>query len=289
MALILKKNNALIRLMRIDRPIGTILVLMPTLWSLFIAGEGHPPILMVVIFTLGSFLMRSAGCIINDIADRKIDLSVSRTKNRPIATGEVSVKKGLILSFLLAGLSFLIILPLNGLTMELSVMGLLLAIIYPFTKRFISLPQLVLGVSFGWGAIMAWAAVRNSIELPGILIFIANIFWSLAYDTIYALMDRDDDIRAGVKSSAILFGDQAWLAIGASLVLVSLFLVWVGMLAHLQLFYYLTLVLAGFLFARQVVQLRANPSPEAAFRHFKNHGLFGSLILAGIVGDYLIR
>ena len=239
MTLVLKKGWAYLRLMRADRPIGTVLVLMPTLWSLWIASQGRPSLLLIVIFTLGSFLMRSAGCVINDIADRHFDVSVARTKSRPIASGEVSVKEGLALFLVLAALSFLLILPLNRLTILLSFAGLFLAIGYPFTKRFISFPQFILGMSFGWGVILAWTAVKNKIELPALLLFIANIFWSLAYDTIYALMDRDEDIKIGVKSTAVLFGGYSWMAVGVFFCGVLFFLVWIGVIAQRHLFYFL--------------------------------------------------
>ena len=234
---IVKKRGAFIRLMRVDRPIGTILVLMPTLWSLWIASQGRPSFLILTIFTVGSFLMRSAGCVINDIADRRFDPHVTRTKNRPIAAGEVSVKEGLILFFFLVVLSFLLILPLNRLTFNLSFAGLFLAVCYPFSKRFISVPQFILGLSFGWGVILAWASVRNKIELPALLLFAATLFWSLAYDTIYALMDREEDIKIGVKSTAVLFGGYSWLAIAVFLCGTLFFLIWTGMIVHLHHFY----------------------------------------------------
>jgi 4-hydroxybenzoate polyprenyltransferase len=283
------KLNAYLRLIRFDRPVGTILVLMPTLWSLWIAGEGKPSWRHVVVFTLGSFLMRSAGCVINDIADRKIDPEVKRTQSRPIASGEVGVKEGVVLFTLLVILSFLLVLMLNRLTLLLSVFGLCLAIIYPFTKRFFSAPQFVLGISFGWGVILAWAAVRNRIELPALLLFIANIFWSLAYDTIYALMDREDDLKIGVKSTAILFGKFVWLAVGMFLISVLLFLGWAGFLVQLGSVFFIALFLTGLLFALQVYQLKKGPSSEIALRLFKSHGPLGTLIFIGIVLDYYLK
>ncbi|MBI1821581.1 MAG: 4-hydroxybenzoate octaprenyltransferase [Nitrospirae bacterium] len=282
----LKKIGAYLRLMRVDRPIGTVLVLMPTLWSLWIASQGRPSLLLVVIFTLGSFLMRSAGCVINDIADRNFDPYVTRTRERPIASGEITVKEGLVLFLVLAALSFLLILPLNRLTILLAFAGLFLAIGYPFTKRFISFPQFILGMSFGWGVILAWAAVKNKIELPAILLFIANIFWSLAYDTIYALMDREDDIKIGVKSTAILFGDRVWLATAFFLFCVLFFLGWTGWVAGLHFIYFSMIILMGFAFFIQTLTLKRNPSSDILFRLFKNHGLFGFLIFIGIVTDY---
>jgi 4-hydroxybenzoate polyprenyltransferase len=283
-----KKLNSYIRLLRIDRPIGTVLVLMPTLWSLWIASEGQPSWKLVAIFTLGCFLMRSAGCVINDVADRNFDPWVQRTKSRPIASGEVTVKEGIILFSLLSILSFLIILPLNPFTIKLSFAGLFLAIVYPFSKRIISIPQFVLGVSFGWGAIMAWASVNNKIELPAVLIFMANIFWSLAYDTIYALLDREDDIKIGVKSSAILFGEKSWLAVGIFLLLAMFFLGWAGYLTHLHVIFFLILSGTGLVFLWQVIQLKYLSNPALAMRYFRAHGFLGSLIFMGIVVDYLI-
>lgn len=275
--------------MRVDRPIGTVLVLMPTLWSLWIASSGKPSFLNVFIFTAGCFLMRSAGCVMNDIADRSFDPLVARTKSRPIAAGEVSVKEGVLLFLLLAILSFLLILSLNRLTILLSAGGLILAIFYPFSKRFISLPQFVLGISFGWGAIMAWAAVRNRIELPATLIFSANIFWSMAYDTIYALMDREDDLKAGVKSSAILLGKHVWLGVAFFLSMVLILLAITGWIAQIHPVYFVMLALTGIAFLLQVNQLKKNDSPDLAFRLFKHHGLLGILILSGIVSAYLFQ
>ena len=289
MSLSFKKINPYLRLMRVDRPVGTILVLMPTLWSLWIASEGHPSGPFVAVFTLGCFLMRSAGCVMNDIADRKFDPLVQRTKSRPIASGEVTVKEGLALFLILSLLSFFLVLTLNRLTLYLSFIGLLLAVLYPFSKRILSVPQFVLGVSFGWGAIMAWGAVQNRIGLPALLIFIANIFWSLAYDTIYALMDREDDLKIGVKSTAILFGEKSWLAIGVFLFAVLIFLGWKGYLAHLHLFFFLILSGVGGAFAWQTNQLRNASTPGLAFRLFKNHGTLGTIILIGIILDYLIH
>lgn len=288
MPLSFRKMNPYLRLMRIDRPIGTILVLMPTLWSLWMASGGDPSALQVTVFTLGCFLMRSAGCVMNDIVDRNFDPLVQRTKSRPIASGDVTVAEGLVLFLILSLLSFLLVLALNRLTLYLSIAGLLLAVIYPFSKRIISVPQFVLGISFGWGAIMAWGAVQNRIDFPAILIFIANIFWSLAYDTIYALMDRDDDLKIGVKSTAILFGDKSWIAIGLFLFSFLIFLGWAGYLVHLHLFFYFILLVTGVAFVRQVIQLKTGSTPEHAFRLFKDHGLLGTIIFFGIVADYLI-
>ncbi|MHB8483556.1 MAG: 4-hydroxybenzoate octaprenyltransferase [Nitrospiria bacterium] len=282
-----KKIRSFLRLMRVDRPTGTILVLMPTLWSLWIASQGRPSLLLISIFTSGCFLMRSAGCVINDIADRNFDPFVARTRNRPIASGEISVKEGMLLFFILTALSFLLILPLNRLTILLSFAGLALAIVYPFTKRFISTPQFILGMSFGWGTIMAWAAVKNRIELPAVLLFIANIFWSLAYDTIYALMDREEDIKIGVKSTAVLFGGYSWMAISCFLFGTLFFLVWTGVAAQLHLLYFLMTGLMGIAFIKQVITLKNNPSSEIVFRLFKDHGLAGFFIFAGIVADHL--
>lgn len=278
-----------LRLIRLDRPVGTVLVLMPTLWSLWIASDGKPSIKLLAIFTIGSFLMRSAGCVINDIADRKIDPQVQRTKARPIASGEVTVKEGVILFAILSVLAFLLVMMLNPFTILLSVIGIFLAIVYPFTKRIISTPQLVLGISFGWGVIMAWVAVKDKIEFTPLLIFTANIFWSLAYDTIYALMDREDDMRIGVKSTAILFGQYVWLAFGLSCISFLLFLLWTGILAHLHTLYFISLLITGIFISVQVYQLKRNTAPEIAFKLFKNHGLFGTFIFIGIALDYLFR
>ena len=280
---------AYLRLIRFDRPTGTVLVLMPTLWSLWIASDGHPSVRTLFIFTAGCFLMRSAGCAMNDVADREFDRRVRRTRNRPVASGEVSVGEAVGIFLLFSVLSFVLVLFLNPLSIALSVIGFLLALLYPFSKRVISIPQFVLGISFGWGILMAWGAVRNTLSLAPLLIFAGNICWSLAYDTIYALMDIEDDLKIGVKSSAIFFGKHSWFAVGVFLLLVLLLLGWAGFLSHLGSIFYLFLLITGGAFAWQVFRLKRESGPDLAMRLFKGHATLGTIILVGIVSDYLLR
>ena len=195
-----------IRLMRIDKPIGTLLLLWPTLWALWLAAEGWPPLHILVIFTIGTFLMRSAGCVINDYADRDFDGHVERTKNRPLATKSVSPREALLLAAGLSLLSFVLILPLDPLVIWLSVPALFLAASYPFTKRFFAIPQAYLGIAFGFGIPMGFAAVAGEVPAVAWLMLLANVFWAVAYDTEYAMVDRPDDLKIGIKTSAITFG-----------------------------------------------------------------------------------
>ena len=194
------------RLMRIDKPIGTLLLLWPTLWALWFAADGWPPLYLLVIFVLGTFLMRSAGCVINDYADRNIDGHVERTRNRPLATGMVSTREALLLALGLSVLAFMLLLPLDGLVIWLSVPALFLAGSYPFTKRFLAIPQAYLGIAFGFGIPMGFAAVLGEVPAIAWVMLLANVFWAIAYDTEYAMVDRPDDIKIGVKSSALTFG-----------------------------------------------------------------------------------
>lgn len=276
-------------LIRLPKQYGTALVLMPTLWSLFMAGNGSPPISLVIIFIAGSFLMRSAGCAINDIADRDIDRFVERTKERPLASGRLKTKEALLIFGIFIILSLLLALMLNPLTIILSPIGLLLAVVYPYTKRFIHTPQAVLGIAFGWGAIMAWTAVRNSIGLPPFLILIANIFWATSYDTIYALMDKEDDIRVGVRSTAILFGKAVWMILAVLFFLFVLTLATVGVSLRLGIIFYSSLFIVAILLIRQVIAIKDGIDRDTAFSLFKSHAWIGVLILAGIIFDYTLR
>ena len=206
--------NAYARLMRLDKPVGIYLLLWPTLWALLMAAQGLPPLGITLIFVAGVVVMRSAGCVINDYADRKVDGSVKRTAQRPLATGEVSAKQALQLFAALIALAFVLVLFLNWQTIALSVVALLLAASYPFMKRYTNLPQVVLGAAFGWAIPMAFMAVIETVPAYGWWLFIANLLWTVAYDTMYAMVDRDDDVKIGVKSTAILFGDLDRLMIG---------------------------------------------------------------------------
>lgn len=272
-------------LIRLSKQYGTLLLLFPALWSLLIASNGRPPVHILLIFVVGAFLMRSAGCVINDIADRKFDRLVDRTKERPLASGKLKVNEALVVFACLALAAFLLVLFLNPLTIRLSVIGILLAIIYPFVKRVSYLPQVFLGAAFGWGAIMAWTAVRNSIELTPILIFIANIFWSTGYDTIYALMDKEDDQKAGVKSTALLFGEYTLVITSILFLGVILSLTGVGVMASLGVIYYVSLLLAASLFLYQIVMIKKSPKRETFFFVFVFNVVVGAVVLFGLAAD----
>lgn len=228
------KWQAYSRLMRTDRPIGSLLLLWPTYWALWIAARGVPDWHILIIFTIGVFSMRAAGCVINDFADRKFDGSVERTKNRPLPRGDVTEKEAKILFAVLVLVSFGLVLTLNTMTIWLSVAGLALAWIYPFVKRVSHLPQVVLGAAFGWSIPMAFAAVSESLPAVCWLLFAVNIIWSVIYDTQYAMVDRNDDLKIGVKSTAILFGRFDKIIIGILQLVMILMLLWTGMMANLS-------------------------------------------------------
>ncbi|HEX9756539.1 MAG TPA: 4-hydroxybenzoate octaprenyltransferase [Nitrospiria bacterium] len=273
-------------LIRLDRSYGTLLLLLPTLWALILASEGVPSMKLLLVFTVGTFLMRSAGCVVNDMADQKIDRWVARTKERPLASQRISQKEALMVLFVFLLLSASLLFFLNPLTRFLSFVGLGLAMIYPFTKRITHYPQLVLGIAFAWGPLMAWAAVRNSIELPCIFIFLATLCWTMGYDTIYALLDKNDDQKIGIKSTAILFGEKTWVALGTFFALTFLFLFWVGLLTQRTFVYYVFLFLIAPSFIYQVYKIKTNPESPLAFTLFKSHVGIGTLVLIGILLDF---
>ncbi len=275
-------------LMRVAKPYGTFLLLFPSLWALVLAGNGRPPLALLVIFTAGAFLMRSAGCVINDIADRRIDPLVARTRTRPLADGRLGVGSALVAFGLLVALSFMLIAQLNTLTLWLSLGGLGLAVLYPFTKRFVSCPQAFLGAAFGWGAFMAWAAVTDSLSPTPALLFLATVCWAIAYDTIYAIQDIEDDLKVGVRSSAILFGERAWLWVTLFLLATG---VLIGLAAYRQglgavFFTSLAAVIGYFMY--QGGRVRAGLSRAEAFALFKAHVPVGAVLLAGMWADLLI-
>ncbi len=275
------------RLMRLDKPIGILLLLWPTLWALWIAGEGHPRPLLVVIFILGVVLMRSAGCVINDYADRKIDLHVKRTQQRPLATGQVSEREGLILFGVLVVSAFLLVLMLNPLTIALSFGGVFLAASYPFTKRYTHLPQAYLGAAFGWAIPMAFAAQTGELA-PGLwLLFLATLLWAVVYDTMYAMVDRDDDLRIGVKSSAILFGNYDRLIIGLLQIALLAVLYLAGRTFELGAYYLLGLAGAALLALYHQWLIR-NRDRQACFEAFVHNHWLGTVVFLGIVLDYLL-
>ena len=262
-------------LTRMDRPIGALLLLWPTWWALWLAAGDWPPFKPMAIFTLGVFAMRAAGCAINDYADRKLDPLVERTAGRPIASGRVTPREALIVFGALLAFAFVLVLFTNALTIKLSFAGAALAAIYPFTKRWTYLPQVVLGAAFGWAIPMAFAAVAGTVPPLGWLLFIANILWSVVYDTEYAMVDREDDLKAGAKSTAILFGDADLPILGVLMASLLLAMVFVGQRAQLGWPYWLALLVATGLFAYQLWLIRARERGPclAAFRHNNWWGL----------------
>jgi 4-hydroxybenzoate polyprenyltransferase len=275
------------RLMRLDKPIGIFLLLWPTLWALFIAGAGQPDHTVLVIFVLGVILMRSAGCVINDYADRDIDRHVSRTSNRPLATGRVSTREAKILFLVLCLLALLLVLQLNRLTIALSVVGALLAAIYPFMKRVTYLPQVFLGAAFGWAVPMAFAAQTGTVPQIAWLMFLATLLWATAYDTMYAMVDREDDLALGVKSTAILFGYSDRQIVGLLQIMVLLCLLMIGRQAELGGIFYLGVLAAAALFAYQQFLIRFR-TREGCFQAFLNNNWVGAAVFLGILLDYLL-
>jgi 4-hydroxybenzoate polyprenyltransferase len=277
-----------IALMRFDRPIGIWLLLWPTLWAVWIAGDGHPSLSIVLIFTLGVVFMRSAGCVINDYADRHWDGEVARTADRPLVTGRVSAKEALLLFALLVGLSASLLLWLNRETFYWSLGALALATLYPFMKRYTYLPQVVLGAAFSWAIPMAFVAQGKSPDALCWLLYSANLAWTVAYDTQYAMCDRDDDLKAGIKSTAILFGELDLLMVGLlqGLFLVGLLLL--GQQLSLGWPWYAGLLAAFILFALQAWQTRAR-EPQTCLDAFKNNHLVGLVVFIALLGGWLFH
>ena len=271
-------------LIRLDKPIGTLLLLWPTLWALWLASSGMPDLSILLIFIAGTFLMRSAGCAINDYADRDFDRHVKRTQGRPVTSGKISGKEAIAVAGILAFIAFLLIQPLNVFTKQLSVLALLVAFIYPFTKRFFAMPQAILGIAFGFGIPMAYAAVLDFIPLEAWFLFIGNIFWAIAYDTAYAMVDRDDDIRLGLKTSAITFGQYEVVAIAISYGMLFLSQLWVAQLASLSNYFLLGWfpALACAIYHIKLVSTRNRENCFKAFRH--NNWLGGFLFLGIVLG-----
>ncbi|MFU8764369.1 MAG: 4-hydroxybenzoate octaprenyltransferase [Haliea sp.] len=276
---------ALLQLVRFDKPIGTLLLLWPTLWALWIAAGGVPDIKLLLIFVLGTFLMRSAGCIVNDLADRHWDGSVERTRTRPLVTGAVTVTQARILFIVLCLAAFGLVLLTNTLTVLLSVGGLLLASTYPFMKRFTYWPQVVLGAAFSWAIPMAFAAQQGELPSALWLLYIANLLWTMVFDTQYAMVDRDDDLRVGIKSTAILFGaaDRPVLAALQLLCLLALFLA--GQRFGLGGIYYLSLLAVALLFGYHQYLIRSRDR-DACFRAFRHNNWVGLVIFMGIALHY---
>jgi len=275
------------RLMRLDKPIGTLLLLWPTLWALWIAAEGRPSWALVVIFSLGTLLMRSAGCVMNDLADAGYDRHVERTRERPLATGVVTRGEAVALAALLVACSFALVLFLNPLTILLSVVALFLAASYPLTKRFLAIPQAYLGIAFGFGIPMATAAQLGALTTTAWLLLAANVFWAVAYDTEYAMVDRNDDVRIGIKTSAITFGryDVAavMLCYGATLAILA----YVGLRERLAWPYYAGLAVAAAMMGYHYVLIRGR-TRDGCFRAFLHNNWVGGAIFAGIFAAYAL-
>lgn len=274
-------------LMRFDRPIGIFILLWPALWALWIAGDGTPDPLVVTVICTGVVLMRAAGCVINDYADREIDPHVERTRQRPIAAGLVAPSEALALFIALCLLAFCLVLLLNTLTIQLSFAGAFLAASYPFMKRYTHLPQAYLGMAFGWAIPMVFAAQTESVPAPAWLLYLATLLWALVYDTMYAMVDRDDDLKIGVKSSAILFGGKDLEIIAAIQAAVLLILALAGVVASLGWPYYLGLLTGAGLFIYQQRLIRAREK-AGCFKAFLNNHWFGAAIFAGVFLNYLL-
>tara|TARA_B110000003_G_scaffold145160_2_gene146203 strand:+ start:2242 stop:3138 length:897 start_codon:yes stop_codon:yes gene_type:complete len=282
---ITKKITHIFFLMRLDKPIGILLLMWPMLWSLWLANNGNVSMKIFAVFMLGVVIMRSAGCVLNDFADRKIDPYVKRTKERPIASGKVTEKEALVLFFVLIFLAFLLILFLNRQTQVLAIIGACITAIYPFVKRILSAPQLILGFAFGWGVPMAFAAQTGTVPLLGWLIFSIAIFWALIYDTFYAMVDRDDDINLNVKSTAILFGEKDLLFIGIFQLLMILQLFLMAKIANLGLWVYLSIVASIFLMLYHQ-WISKDKDRESCFHAFKHNHYIGMIIFIGIFLNY---
>ena len=283
------KRDAVLALIRWDKPYGTLLLLAPALWSLFIAAQGMPPVHLILIFVCGTFLMRSAGCAINDFADLPFDIRVKRTCDRPLPSGKLTPFQAFVVFAFFSLSAFSLIWLLNPLTRVLSVVAIALAVTYPFTKRFIKFPQLFMGIAFGWGSVMAWTAVRNRIEIETVWVFLATLCWATAYDTIYALMDREEDARIGVYSSALWFGKRIWQSVSVLFGLSLFFLFLTGVLSGLGIFYYIALVVVACLFIRQIIYLKFDPSDKKMlFSLFKSNATIGFLLLAGILAGLFL-
>lgn len=273
-------------LMRLHRPIGILLLLWPMLWALWIASSGNPQPLVLVVLVLGAVVMRSAGCVINDYADRDFDPYVRRTRERPIAAGKVTAKESIGLFLALCVLALGLVLLLNRLTIALSLIAVILAITYPFVKRYTHLPQLYLGVAFGWAVPMAFAAQTGEVPAVAWLLLLAVVLWALAYDTMYAMVDREDDVRIGVKSTAVLFGHADRAIIAGVQTLLFVLLAFIGQRVGLGIYYYLGLITAT-LFALYQQYLIRDREPQRCFQAFLNNNWFGAAIFVGIFLDYL--
>lgn len=276
-----------LRLMRMDKPIGSLLLLWPTLWALWLASDGRPPVMIVLIFAVGTVLMRSAGCVMNDFADRNFNGHVERTQHRPLATGAVTPREALGLAAVLCVLAGLLILPLNTLVWWLALPAVFLAASYPFTKRFLAIPQAYLGIAFGFGIPMGFAAIQGEVPLAGWLLLLANVFWSVAYDTEYAMVDRNDDIHLGIRSAAITFGRFDVAAIMLCYALTLALIAWVGAQFDRGPVFYCGLVVAAGMALYHYTLIRGRDRAKC-FHAFMHNNWVGATIFAGLVIDYLL-
>lgn len=280
------KMKDYIQLTRMDKPIGTLLLLWPTLWALWIAAEGMPKLDVLLVFILGVILMRAAGCVINDFADRRVDGHVKRTENRPLAAGRISSRAALIFFFVLTLLAFMLVLTMNTLTILLSFAAVALAACYPFMKRYTHLPQVVLGMAFGWAIPMGFAAQLDTVPSYAWLLFLANILWTVAYDTLYAMVDRDDDLKIGIKSTAILFAENDKLIVGLLQLSSLLCLGTLGWLLTLPAVYFIGLTIVAGLFVYQQ-SLIVNRDRESCFKAFLHNNYVGMVIFVSLALSYL--
>ena len=287
LSVIIQKVDAYERLMRLDKPIGILLLLWPTLWALLIAGQGKPDWIITLIFVTGTVLMRSAGCVMNDIADSQYDGLVTRTQHRPLVKNEVSKKEAYILAVVLSLMAFGLVCTLNILTIKLSLVALLLAASYPFTKRFFAIPQAYLGIAFGWGIPMAFAAILGYVPAVAWVLLLANIAWAIAYDTEYAMVDRDDDLKIGIKSSAITFGRHDLVAIMIFYGVTLLLLVFAGKWLAMHYAYYIGLMLAAGVAIYHCYLIRKREK-DNCFKAFLGNNWIGFSVFSGLVAQYLI-
>ena len=283
-----KKFDVYIRLTRLDKPIGILLLLWPTLWALLIAGNGRPDWFVVLLFIVGTVLMRSAGCVMNDIADHKFDGYVERTQHRPLPNKEATKKEAYLLAAALSLVAFGLVNLLNLLTVQLSVLALFLAITYPLTKRFFAMPQAYLGIAFGFGIPMAFAAINNDVPLVAWLLLLANVFWAVAYDTEYAMVDRDDDLKIGIKSSAITFGRYDIVAVMMCYVATLLLLAVVGTYLQMNAYYYAGLIAASCTAVHHYFLIK-NRDRKNCFKAFLGNNWFGLFVFGGVALNYLTR
>lgn len=275
------------RLVRLDKPIGILLLLWPTLWALFVAADGVPQAHILIVFLLGTILMRSAGCAMNDYFDRKVDVHVKRTQNRVLATGALNPKEALYVAAALGLISFILVLTTNTLTIALSVLAAILAITYPLFKRFFAIPQAYLGIAFGFGIPMGFAAIQGAVPEVAWLMLIANIFWAIAYDTEYAMVDRDDDLLLGVKSSAITFGRYDVLMVAVCYILMLCILAGVGEMLDYGWKFYLSLMIAAVIAILHIYWIRGRDR-LLCFKAFLNNTWIGATVFAGIACEVLI-